>query len=74
MRIRSIPPVTSTGGNRGKTKVHLDGLAHMSMGRYMSEMAKKRDSEEADTSWDITKFSKSDFNRKSEKKNKIVCR
>jgi len=64
MKLRSIPPITSTGSNR-KTSARFDGLAHMSIGRYMSI---KRKSEEDDESWDITKYSKSDFNKKSIKK------
>ena len=67
MGVRSIPPITSTGSNRRKTSARFDGLAHMSIGRYMSEMAKNRKAEE-DESWNITKYSKSDFNRKSKKK------
>jgi len=64
MRIRSIPPITSTGKNRSIIPATLPGLAHMSIGRYMSERTKNRKEEEYD-SWDITKHAKSEFNRKS---------
>ncbi|MEI6747693.1 MAG: hypothetical protein ACOYMF_14870 [Bacteroidales bacterium] len=64
MRPRSIPPITSTGTNRRKTAARLDGLAHMSIGRYMSM---RRNSDE-DESWNITKHVKPDFNKKSKKK------
>jgi hypothetical protein len=40
----------------------LAGLANISIGRYMSEMKKR---EEDEDSFDIKKFSKSDFNKKS---------
>ncbi|NVO02709.1 MAG: hypothetical protein HXX09_08370 [Bacteroidetes bacterium] len=62
MRGRGIPPITSTGSNRNSTPARFDGLAHMSLGRYMS--LNKR-SEENDDSWSVPKFSKSDFNLKS---------
>ena len=62
MRVRSIPPITSTGSNRRKEPARLDGLAHMSIGRYMSA---KRKSEEDNDSWDISKYSKSDFNNRT---------
>ena len=41
----------------------LAGLANISLGRYISEM--KKQSEEDDKSFDITKFSKSDFNKQT---------
>lgn len=65
MRVPGIPPITSTGSNRSKTLARLDGLAHMSLGRYMSI---KRKEEEECESWNITKHVKSDFNKKSEKR------
>jgi hypothetical protein len=68
MRPRCIPPITSTGKNRRKTPVLLNGLAHMSLGRYMSEMAKNRKNGEDYESWSVTKYAKSEFNRKSNKK------
>ncbi len=69
MRVRSIPPITSTGTNRRKSPAHLDGLAHMSIGRYMSEMAKNRkaDDEEGEN-WDIAKHTKNYFTQKTGKK------
>ena len=62
--MRGIPPITSTGTNR-KSSARLDGLAHMSLGRYMSE---KRRSDEADDSWNIKKHSKSEFNKQTQKR------
>lgn len=67
MRVRGIPPITSTGVNRRKSPARFDGLAHMSIGRYMSERARNIKEEEHD-SWNIEKFAKSAFNNKSEKK------
>ncbi len=69
MRVRSIPPITSTGTNRRKSPARLDGLAHMSIGRYMSEMAKNRkaDDEEGEN-WNIAKHTKNYFTPKPEKK------
>ena len=83
MRPRCIPPVTSTGRNRKRKPVLLHGLAHMSIGRYMSEMSHGIKKENDFESWNLTKHTKSDFNRKSknrptipivdinEKKNKL---
>ena len=72
-RLSSIPPITSTGKNRRKTAASFDGLAHISIGRYMSEKNRNIENE----SWDITKYSKSVFNQKSKNKNhnvhKIKC-
>ena len=65
MRPRCIPPVTSTGKNRKRKPVLLHGLAHMSIGRYMSEMANDIKKENDIESWNLTKHAKSDFNRKS---------
>ena len=65
MSVRSIPPITSTGSNRRKTSVLFDGLSHMSIGRNISI---KRKSDDEDECWDITKYLKSDFNKKSKKK------
>lgn len=64
-RIRSIPPITSTGSRVRNTSAPLSGLANISIGRYMSEMKKKN---EKDDNFDITKFSKSDFNKKTPSK------
>jgi len=68
MIIRSIPPITSTGRNRRQTSVPRNGLAYMSIGRYMSEMANNRRNENDHESWDISKYAKSDLNRKSNRK------
>ena len=57
--LRSIPPITSTG-RKVNPNAKLSGLAHMSIGRYMSE----RKLEKEDGDWDITKHSKSIFNKK----------
>ena len=67
MRPRGIPPLTSTGKNRRKTPALLNGLAHMPLGRYMSEMAKIRKNEEDNESWSVAKYTKSDFTWKSKK-------
>ena len=67
MSMRGIPPITSTGSNR-RRPTRSDGLAHMSLGRYMSE---KRRSEEEDDSWDIKKHSKSEFNKRTGKRDVI---
>ncbi len=67
MRLRSIPPVTSTGSNRRKTSAPLQGLAHISLGRYMSDMKNRRKNED-DDAWDITRFARSEFNRKPNRK------
>ena len=44
MKIRTIPPITSTGSNRNRvlnSSARLAGLANKSIGRYMSDMKKK---------------------------------
>ena len=64
MSRRGIPPITSTGSNR-KASTRSDGLAHMSLGRYMSE---KRRSDDKDDSWDLKKHSKSEFNKRTQKR------
>ena len=70
MKVRSIPPITSTGCNRRKPPSLLNGLAHISLGRYMSEMSRKRKNDDENDSWSTSKFSDSEFNRKA--KNKIA--
>ena len=67
MRIRSIPPITSTGGKVRNPSAPLAGLANISLGRYMSEMKKNQESEENDSSWNFDKHAKSDFNKKTKK-------
>ena len=68
-KIRSIPPITSTGGRKVKNpSAPLSGLANISLGRYMSERKKLQEKDNDDT-WDITKYSKSDFNKKNKKNN-----
>lgn len=55
--LRSIPPITSTGNKRRKDPARLDGLAHMSLGRYIAERRGSSFSTgniERD-SWDISK-------------------
>ncbi len=55
--LRSIPPITSTGNRRRKDPARLDGLAHMSLGRYIAERRGSSFSTgniERD-SWDISK-------------------
>ncbi len=64
MKVRGIPPLTSTGRNRRATPAPLNGLAHMSLGRYMSEMARHQRKEEAAESWSVPKYSRPDVNRK----------
>ena len=65
MNIRSIPPITSTGNNRRKTLAPLNGLAHMSLGRYLSEMNRIRQNDDDNESWSVRKFAKPQFNRKT---------
>jgi len=62
----NIPPVTSTGRKVRNPNARLAGLANMSIGRYMSEMKKEQDDESP--SFDINKFSKSEFNKKTQVK------
>jgi hypothetical protein len=64
MRLRSIPPVTSTGSDRSKTTSPFRGLAHVSIGRYASDKVKRRKSED-ENDWDVSRFARSEFNRKS---------
>lgn len=64
MRPRSIPPITSTGTNRSNTTTRLNGLAHVSLGRYMAEIAKNRKAEDDQDSWTIPKYTKSGSNQK----------
>jgi len=68
MGVRSIPPITSTGSNRRKISACFNGLAGMSIGRYID----KKKSEEDDESWDITKHSKSDFNKISSDSDQLI--
>jgi hypothetical protein len=68
MRLHSIPPITSTGSDRRKTKARLDGLAHMSLGRYMSEREQDKRANDNHESWIAGKYARSDFNQKPEKK------
>lgn len=35
--VRSIPPITATGSERRKKPARLQGLGHMSLGRYLAE-------------------------------------
>ena len=70
MKVRSIPPITSTGKNRRKTPALLQGLAHVSVGRYMFEMARSRKNEEGNEAWSVAKYARSEFNHKPEKKAK----
>ena len=61
-KIRCIPPITSTG--RPKVLNHsarLAGLANISIGRYMSERKIREEKDNSD--WDISKHSKSEFNK-----------
>ena len=74
MRPRSIPPITSTGINRKKTSARLEGLAHMSLGRYMSEMSKNNKADEDGETFDLSKYTRSDFNKKSGKKTATTSR
>ena len=70
LSLRSIPPITSTGNKRRKEPARLDGLAHMSLGRYIAERrgssfgmgSMERDSED---SWDVSKHI---YNKKPERK------
>jgi hypothetical protein len=64
MRLRSIPPVTSTGNNRSKTPAPFRGLAQVSIGRYVSDRAKRMKNAD-ENSWDVSRFARSEFNRKS---------
>jgi hypothetical protein len=68
MKVRSIPPITSTGRNTRKTAILHPGLANMSLGRYMSEMARIRKNEDGGEAWGVANFVKSEFNRRPEKK------
>ncbi|MEI7500732.1 MAG: hypothetical protein WCK84_09830 [Bacteroidota bacterium] len=68
MKVRSIPPITSTGKTRRRSPALLNGLAHISLGRYMSEMSKIRKQEEEGDTWSVARYAKSEFNRKSTKK------
>ena len=63
-KIRSIPPITSTANKVRNPNARLAGLANISIGRYMSEMKKQEDKDSNDE-FDISKFSKSDFNKKT---------
>ena len=65
---RSIPPITSTARTVKNPNARLAGLANMSLGRYMSERKHENDEE---NDFDITKYSKSEFNKKSEIKKEI---
>lgn len=74
--LRSIPPITSTGNKRRMEPARLDGLAHMSLGRYIAERRGssfgmgciKRDS---DDSWDVSKHI---YNKNLKKKPKrTIC-
>jgi hypothetical protein len=67
MRTSCIPPITSTGSNRRRTPARLDGLAHVSIGRFMSEMERNRKTEDDNETWSVTKYARSDFNQKSKK-------
>lgn len=53
MRLRAIPTITSTGNNRRKAPTSLNGLAHMSLGRFISEREKSRRHEEGYDTWDL---------------------
>ena len=64
MKPRSIPPITSTGINRSNQPAKLQGLAHMSLGRYMSEVAKNKRAEEENETWHIPKYTNSGFTEK----------
>ena len=69
--IRSnIPPITSTGNKVRNPNARLAGLANISLGRYKSNM--KKSEEENESSFDITKFSKSDFNKQSKQMQKTT--
>jgi hypothetical protein len=64
-KITIIPPITSTGRNRNKLinpLASLAGLANISIGRFMSERKKENKSENF---FDVSKFSKADFNKKN---------
>lgn len=61
-----IPPITSTGRKVRNPNARLAGLSNISIGRYISEMKKQNDTESED-SFDFTKFTKSSFNKKSNK-------
>ena len=68
MRKSSIPTITSTGRNRVRNpSAPLSGLANISIGRYMSEIKKRNESEDKD-SFDFSKFAKADYNQKSQNK------
>lgn len=57
-RIRSIPPITSTGRQRREQPARLEGLANMSLGRWISEKRGSfggRAGEQARDSWDPSK-------------------
>lgn len=49
--VRSIPPITATGNQRRKKPARLQGLGHMSLGRYLAE---RRGSIGPESSYDIS--------------------
>lgn len=71
-KIRSIPPITSTGSRVKNHSAPLSGLANISIGRYMSEMKKRN--EDNDQDFNIGKYSKSEFNKKTPEKSQSPCK
>jgi len=72
-RIRSIPPITSTGSKIKNHSAPLSGLANISIGRYMSEIKKKNEDND-DQDFNIGKYSKSEFNKKTPEKHQSPCK